>query len=53
MIDWIFAERIARYVAGTGDAAPPIADLSELARLSEPFGTSIRIRDGVGYIELG
>ncbi len=29
------------------------AILEELARLSEPFGTSIRIRDGVGYVELG
>jgi coenzyme F420 biosynthesis associated uncharacterized protein len=35
MIDWIIAERIARYIAGTGDAEPPRADLGELAAMSE------------------
>ncbi len=35
MIDWILAERIAGYVAGTGDAAPPKADLARLAVESE------------------
>ncbi|MCP4661141.1 MAG: CapA family protein [bacterium] len=29
------------------------AILEELARLSKPLGTSIRIRDGVGHVELG
>jgi len=31
MIDWIIAERIAAYVAGSGDAASPQVDLQELA----------------------
>ena len=31
MIDWIIAQRIATFVAGTGDAAPPTADLTALA----------------------
>ncbi len=35
MIDWIIAERIARYVAGTGDARAPRADLAALAAESE------------------
>jgi coenzyme F420 biosynthesis associated uncharacterized protein len=35
MIDWLVAERIARFVAGTGDARPPDADLAELAAESE------------------
>lgn len=35
MIDWIIAERIARYVAGSGDAQAPSADLVKLAALSE------------------
>jgi coenzyme F420 biosynthesis associated uncharacterized protein len=35
VIDWVLAERIAGYVAGTGDAEPPRADLGALARLSE------------------
>ncbi len=35
MIDWILAERIAGYVAGTGDAEPPKADLATLAVESE------------------
>ena len=35
MIDWILAEKIAGYVAGTGDAAPPKADLNALAAESE------------------
>jgi coenzyme F420 biosynthesis associated uncharacterized protein len=35
MIDWIVAERIARYVAGTGDAKPPKVDLAALAAESE------------------
>ncbi|MBV9309807.1 MAG: zinc-dependent metalloprotease [Solirubrobacterales bacterium] len=35
MIDWILAERIAGYVAGSGDARPPRADLSALAAESE------------------
>jgi coenzyme F420 biosynthesis associated uncharacterized protein len=35
VIDWILAERIAGYVAGTGDAAAPKADLAKLAKLSE------------------
>ncbi len=29
------------------------AVLEELIRLSEPFGTSIQIREGVGYVDLG
>jgi coenzyme F420 biosynthesis associated uncharacterized protein len=35
MIDWILAEKIAGYVAGTGDAAPPRVDLAALAAESE------------------
>ena len=35
MIDWILAEKIAGYVAGRGDAAPPTADLAALAAESE------------------
>jgi coenzyme F420 biosynthesis associated uncharacterized protein len=36
VIDWIIAERIATFVAGTGDdASPPEADLKELAAESE------------------
>jgi len=35
VIDWILAERIAGYVAGTGDARPPRTDLRPLAAESE------------------
>jgi coenzyme F420 biosynthesis associated uncharacterized protein len=35
VIDWILTERIAGYVAGTGDAPPPKVDLSALAAESE------------------
>ncbi|HWF50417.1 MAG TPA: zinc-dependent metalloprotease [Solirubrobacteraceae bacterium] len=35
MIDWILAERLARYLAGTGDARPPSTDLTSLAAESE------------------
>ncbi len=35
MIDWILAEKIAGYVAGQGDTAPPKADLVALAVESE------------------
>ena len=35
MIDWIIAEKIAGYVAGTGEAPAPKADLAALARESE------------------
>jgi coenzyme F420 biosynthesis associated uncharacterized protein len=35
VIDWILAERIAGYVAGTGDARAPTADLPALAAESE------------------
>jgi coenzyme F420 biosynthesis associated uncharacterized protein len=35
MIDWILAEKIASYVAGTGDAPTPKADLDALAVESE------------------
>ncbi len=35
MIDWILAERIARYVAGSGDGRLPTADLAALADESE------------------
>jgi coenzyme F420 biosynthesis associated uncharacterized protein len=35
VIDWIVAERIARLIAGSGDAPAPRADLSELAGESE------------------
>jgi coenzyme F420 biosynthesis associated uncharacterized protein len=35
VIDWILAEKIAGYVAGTSDAPPPRADLPALAAESE------------------
>ncbi len=35
MIDWVLAERIARYVAGPGDARQPDVDLAPLAMESE------------------
>jgi len=35
VIDWILAEKIAGYLAGTGDAATPRADLPALAAESE------------------
>ncbi len=35
MIDWILAERIAGYVAGSGNGKLPTADLAELAAESE------------------
>jgi coenzyme F420 biosynthesis associated uncharacterized protein len=35
MIDWIVAERIATFVAGTGDASAPTVDLAPLAAESE------------------
>src|SRR6185312_4717019 len=35
VIDWILAEKIAGYLAGTGDAAAPRADLPALAVESE------------------
>lgn len=35
LVDWIVAERIASYVAGTGDGALPSVDLSALAEESE------------------
>ncbi len=35
MIDWIIAERIGTFVAGTGDATPPSADLPKLAAEAE------------------
>ena len=35
MIDWIVAERIAAFVAGTGDGASPAVDLEQLAAISE------------------
>jgi coenzyme F420 biosynthesis associated uncharacterized protein len=35
VIDWILAEKLATYVAGRGDGAPPRADLVELAIESE------------------
>jgi coenzyme F420 biosynthesis associated uncharacterized protein len=35
MIDWVIAERIAGFVAGTGDAPAPTADLAALAAESE------------------
>jgi coenzyme F420 biosynthesis associated uncharacterized protein len=35
VIDWIVAQRIAEFVAGTGDAQPPDADLAALAAESE------------------
>jgi coenzyme F420 biosynthesis associated uncharacterized protein len=35
VIDWIIAERIATFVAGTGEAERPTADLAELATEAE------------------
>jgi len=35
MIDWVLAERIAGYVAGSGDGRLPTADLDALAEESE------------------
>ncbi len=35
MIDWILAEKLAAFVAGKGDSAPPRADLAALAAESE------------------
>ena len=35
MIDWIIAKRIATFVAGTGEARPPTADLTALATEAE------------------
>jgi coenzyme F420 biosynthesis associated uncharacterized protein len=35
VIDWIVAERIAGFIAGTGDARPPNVDLAALAAESE------------------
>jgi coenzyme F420 biosynthesis associated uncharacterized protein len=35
VIDWVLAEKIAGYVAGTGDGKPPDADLGALAAESE------------------
>jgi coenzyme F420 biosynthesis associated uncharacterized protein len=35
IVDWILAERIARQIAGEGDARPPTANLAELAAESE------------------
>jgi coenzyme F420 biosynthesis associated uncharacterized protein len=35
MIDWIIAERIARFVAGTGDAKAPQVDLAAIASDAE------------------
>jgi coenzyme F420 biosynthesis associated uncharacterized protein len=35
IVDWIVAQRIATFVAGTGDAPPPRADLAALAAESE------------------
>ncbi len=35
MIDWIIAQRIATFVAGTGEAKPPTADLTKLAAEAE------------------
>jgi coenzyme F420 biosynthesis associated uncharacterized protein len=35
VVDWILAERIARYIAGHGDGRLPTADLAELAAESE------------------
>jgi coenzyme F420 biosynthesis associated uncharacterized protein len=35
IVDWIVAERIARFVAGSGDAPAPKADLAALAAESE------------------
>jgi coenzyme F420 biosynthesis associated uncharacterized protein len=35
VVDWVLAERIARYVAGSGNGRPPRADLDALAVESE------------------
>jgi coenzyme F420 biosynthesis associated uncharacterized protein len=35
VIDWIIAQRIATFVAGTGEASPPRADLAALATEAE------------------
>jgi len=35
VIDWIIAQRIATFVAGTGDASPPRSDLAALATEAE------------------
>jgi coenzyme F420 biosynthesis associated uncharacterized protein len=35
VVDWVLAERIARYVAGTGDGKLPTSDLAALADESE------------------
>jgi coenzyme F420 biosynthesis associated uncharacterized protein len=35
VVDWVLAERIARYIAGTGNGRPPKADLDALAAESE------------------
>ena len=35
MIDWILAERIATYVAGSGNGKAPTVDLAALAAVSE------------------
>jgi coenzyme F420 biosynthesis associated uncharacterized protein len=35
VIDWVVAERIATFVAGTGDADPPTVDLAPIAAESE------------------
>ncbi len=35
MIDWIIAERIASFIAGEGEGAPPTVDLAPLAAESE------------------
>jgi coenzyme F420 biosynthesis associated uncharacterized protein len=35
VIDWIIAQRIANFLAGTGDASPPRADLAALATEAE------------------
>jgi coenzyme F420 biosynthesis associated uncharacterized protein len=35
VIDWILAEKIATYVAGSGDARPPRSDLAAIATISE------------------
>jgi uncharacterized protein (DUF2342 family) len=35
LIDWILAERIAAFVAGSGEGARPNVDLAELAAESE------------------
>jgi coenzyme F420 biosynthesis associated uncharacterized protein len=44
VIDWVLAERIARYVAGTGNGVLPKADLSALAIESE---TRVRAYTGL------